>query len=613
MRIAAASLNQTPLDWQNNLNNIIACLQDARSQNVNLLCLPELCITGYGCEDMFLHPWVADKSLEIVEKILPETAGIAVTVGLPMHYAGKTYNAAALLEDGKILGFQAKQHLPKDGIHYEPRWFEPWNPGEIVEYRLNDKSYPFGDGIYEIKEKKVGFEICEDAWVADRPACRLVEFGVDIILNPSASHFALLKSEIRKNKAINASKEFNCTYVFANQLGNEAGRIIYDGDSVIAHKGKMVANTPLFSFKSYELTTTEIDFTADQALSTNITEVVSTKNEQFAAALSLGLFDYLRKSRSKGYVLSLSGGADSSTCLILLAEMSKRGLSQLGIDEFRNKTGLPLKDATDYRQVMNELVTTAYQGTDHSSAETFLSAQKLAESVGAVFYNWSIQPTFESSRVIIETALGRKLTWEDDDITLQNIQARSRSPLIWMVANITGKLLLSTSNRSEGAVGYATMDGDTSGSISPIAGIDKPFILQWLKWAETELDYPALSYVNSLTPTAELRPLDQNQSDEEDLMPYEILNRIEGLYAVERLSPVAIYEKLQGEVNNQDLAAYIIRFFSLWTRNQWKRERLAPSFHIDDRNLDPRSWFRFPILSGSFQDELNELRAKAKK
>ncbi len=324
MKIAAASLNQTPLDWQNNLNNILGAIEAAKSENADLLCLPELCITGYGCEDMFLHPWVSEKALTYITKILPFTYDLAVTVGLPIQYNKKVYNVVALIQNQAILGFQAKQNLPKDGIHYEPRWFEPWKSGEIIEFKFNETSYPFGDGIYEINGYKVGFEICEDAWVTDRPACRLVDFDVDIILNPSASHFALHKSKFRLEKVINASKDFNCTYVFANQLGNEAGRAIYDGDAVIAHKGELASSTPLFSFRDFELTTTEIDLDTDTIRAGNIRHGKLSTNEEFTAAVILGLFDYLRKSHSKGFVLSLSGGADSSSCLILIAEMVKR-------------------------------------------------------------------------------------------------------------------------------------------------------------------------------------------------------------------------------------------------------------------------------------------------
>lgn len=609
MKIGAASLNQTPLHWENNKNNIIEAIRLAKKQNINLLCLPEMCIPGYGCEDMFLHSWVAEKSLAILLEILPETKDISTIVGLPVHYQNKIYNVVCLIDNGNILGFQAKQNLPKDGIHYEPRWFEPWEANRIEAIEINNISYPYGDKTYSINGSSVGFEICEDAWVTDRPACRLVEEEVDIILNPSASHFALMKSIEREQKVITASKEFACTYVFANQLGNEAGRIIYDGDAVIAHKGELLASTPLFSFNNIELTWAEIDYSTDQFNSKNIHANHAIKEEQFVAATSLGLYDYLRKSNSKGFVISLSGGADSSTCLILLCEMIKRGVKALGISRFLESIGYGNKqdNLVNVDEINHQLITVAYQATDHSSAQTYDSAESLAKSVNARFYNWSINDEIMHAQEIIESVVARKLSWETDDIVLQNIQARSRSPIIWMLANLQNSLLITTSNRSEGGVGYATMDGDTSGSLAPIAGIDKPFIIQWLKWAEQNLTYPALNKVNKLIPTAELRPINKSQSDETDLMPYDILNQIEGLFIHKQLSPLAVHDELAKTIPAGEAAQYVIKFFKLWSRNQWKRERFAPSFQLDDYNIDPRSWFRFPILSGGFKNELDEL------
>jgi NAD+ synthase (glutamine-hydrolysing) len=151
------------------------------------------------------------------------------------------------------------------------------------------------------------------------------------------------------------------------------------------------------------------------------------------------------------------------------------------------------------------------------------------------------------------------------------------------------------------------MDGDTSGSLAPIAGLNKPFVIQWLKWAEKELGYTALSYVNQLQPTAELRPLELTQTDEKDLMPYSILAEIETLAIQERKAPTEVYVILSEGKPNQQLKEYIKKFFRLWSANQWKRERLAPSFHLDEINVDPRSWCRFPILSGGFAEELREL------
>jgi NAD+ synthase (glutamine-hydrolysing) len=176
-------------------------------------------------------------------------------------------------------------------------------------------------------------------------------------------------------------------------------------------------------------------------------------------------------------------------------------------------------------------------------------------------------------------------------------------------------LLISTSNRSEAAVGYATMDGDTSGGLSPIAGIDKAFLRKWLVWMEktgpSELQaLPALKYINSQQPTAELRPKGSGQTDEGDLMPYEILDFIERLAIRDKMLPLEVFEHLELEYpdsERQQLVDWIKRFFRLWCRNQWKRERYAPSFHLDDENLDPKTWCRFPILSGGYEYELKQL------
>jgi NAD+ synthase (glutamine-hydrolysing) len=336
-----------------------------------------------------------------------------------------------------------------------------------------------------------------------------------------------------------------------------------------------------------------------------------TKNEEFTQACALALFDYLRKSRSKGFVLSLSGGADSSSIAVLVAEMVKRGVGELGVTGFLLKLHSSFRPVTSnpIKEITGQLLTTAYQGSKNSSPATLESARFLAESIGAVFYSWEISEEVTSYTKKIETALGRKLTWDQDDLALQNIQARSRSPIIWMLANVKHCLLLTTSNRSEGDVGYATMDGDTSGSLSPIAAVDKHFLLAWLKWAEETMGYTGLSRVNALTPTAELRPLDRNQTDEEDLMPYSVIVEIERLAVRDKRSPMDVYLILKDELILPPLLlkTYISKFYRSWSRNQWKRERIAPSFHLDEFNIDPKTWYRFPILSGGYREELKEL------
>jgi len=617
LNIAGAAINQTPIDWDNNLKNILDAIKQAQDQSVDILCLPELCITGYGCEDLFHSNWLPSTAIEKLMQLLPHSKDIVVAIGLPIQQENKLYNCAALVENRKILGITAKQFLADEGVHYEPRWFTPWNAGEITELNLGGHQVPFGDIVYEVKGIKIGFEICEDAWRKNRPACRLAERGVELILNPSASHFGFGKYKRREGLILEGSKRYNCYYVYANLLGNEAGRMIYDGEIVIAGHGHIIKFNEKLSFKKVNLTSATVDF--DQTPSEDHPIPDENKNEIFVKAEALALFDYLRKSRSRGFVLSLSGGADSSTCALLVAEMVRSGMEELGVEEFLTRIDRAalitkvqaLQSTVEKRRFMTRhLLTCAYQGTVNSSEETLKSARELARDIGATFHHWLIDDEVTSYTHKIENALKRDLDWEADDLTLQNIQSRARSPIIWMLANINNALLLVTSNRSEADVGYSTMDGDTSGSIAPIAAVDKYFILEWLKWAEKKLDYPAIKYITRLQPTAELRPPNRRQTDETDLMPYRVIVEIEKLAIKDKMSPIEVFEKLkeQNLVATDLLKSYIVKFFLLWCRNQWKRERTAPAFHLDDFNVDPRTWCRFPILSSGYEDELKKLK-----
>jgi NAD+ synthase (glutamine-hydrolysing) len=381
--------------------------------------------------------------------------------------------------------------------------------------------------------------------------------------------------------------------------------MIYDGEILLAKSGELLARNQLLSLKDVQVNSFYLEDRVQDVAP------IQPKEWEFVQASSLALLDYLRKSKAKGFVLSLSGGADSSTIAVLVAEMVRRGIAELGVAGLVHKLGLALTygEAQPEKDLVNQLLITAYQGTKNSSTATFASAKTLSESLGATFLSWTIEEEVQSYSQKIEQAIGRPLSWEQDDLALQNIQARTRSPIIWMLANIKNALLLSTSNRSEGDVGYATMDGDTSGSISPIAGVDKDFVIHWLQWAEKNLDRPGLQAVNSLTPTAELRPQERSQTDEKDLMPYDLLVAIERLAIKDRRSPLEVFLLLREKIELEDgqLKEYIKKFFRLWSRNQWKRERLAPSFHLDDFNIDPKTWCRFPILSGGFEEELHQL------
>lgn len=652
LRLGAAALNQTPLDWDNNESHIREAIAQAREQGVGLLCLPELCVTGYGCEDAFFSAAARRMARRVVEAVLPETRGMAVSVGLPVMHRGSIFNAVALLVDGRIAGLAAKQHLAGDGLHYEPRWFRAWPAGEVSEFDWDGQAVPFGDLVFDLGGVRIGFEICEDAWAAHRPGAGLSDRAVDIVLNPSASHFAFGKQQVRERLVIDGSRAFGVTYVYANLLGNEAGRAIYDGGCMVGAAGRLVARGLRFSYQPVELTDAVFDIDAVRTQRAQLASRIPSpdvdkgviridwsipetdalpmdgsnaprdawessdtlQEEEFTRAIALGLFDYMQKSRSSGFVVSLSGGADSTAVVCLVRLMVDLAMQDIGSDRLRERCGVS-DEAIDTSEALTQcLLTTAYQATRNSSQATREAARTVAEAIGAKHLELDIDKINQQYIDMIGRAIDRTLDWDRDDIALQNIQARVRAPGIWMLANLENKLLLATSNRSEAAVGYTTMDGDTCGGLSPIAGIDKAFLRRWLNWLETTGPaaigpIKAVGEVNRLIPTAELRPLDQNQTDEDDLMPYDILDAIEHEAIGLKRGPAEVLAAMRAqfpEVANR-LPIWVQRFFTLWSRNQWKRERFAPSFHVDDKNLDPKTWCRFPILSGGFQRELREL------
>jgi NAD+ synthase (glutamine-hydrolysing) len=543
--------------------------------------------------------------------------------------------------------------------------------------RILGREVPIGDLRLDFGGLTLGFEICEDAWVARRPGAALALDAIDVIFNPSASHFSFGKREVRRRLVAEGSRAFGVAYVYANLLGNESGRAIYDGHALIAAPslslepakgpddgvpkasprtaaGEAVIEGPRFSFREHVLVHAAIDLEeirARRAATASFTPRLprdrelfvhapvripeapreaatsrvapwesgpDVKHEEFGRAVSLGLFDYLRKSRSQGFVVSLSGGADSAAIGCLVSWMVRAASDELGLAALRERLAHVhgLAECATARDIVGRLLTTLYQSTVNSGAVTRSAARAVADGVGARHHEVDVDALVKGYVALAEGALGRSLAWQTDDLALQNIQARVRSPSAWMLANVEGKLLLATSNRSEAAVGYATMDGDTSGGLSPIAGIDKNYLRSWLRWLETDaspaLRVPALSAVNVQAPTAELRPAEEKQTDEDDLMPYDLLDRIERLMVRDRHAPLEIFEILRLErpdVPAHRLALWVERFFALFARNQWKRERYAPSFHLDDESLDPKTFCRLPILSGGFARELGAVRA----
>ena len=632
IKVAGVSVNQTPLDWEGNFDRISAAVFRARDLGIDLLCFPELAICGYGCEDIFHYPWFAKKCRQALERVIDISSSMSLLLGLPLAYEGRLFNTLAVIKQGSLAGFYPKHCLAADGVHYESRWFTPWAAGEKKYVDFEGQKVQIGPPTFQLAQVCVGLEICEDAWKASSDQLILDE-QPDLVVNASASPFSLGKNQKRKELVLERSRRFDCHYLLVNLLGNECGSILYDGDVIIACKGERVQQIPRLRFQEWTMGYFDMnskDPSRDIASGGGRQEEVDLGNlsslklrfepaekcgmpadagldlggssgvafQEFGRAVPMGLFDYLRKSRSRGFVVSLSGGADSTLVALMVHRMVELVTRERGGEAFKN---VSQQAATgDIRQITSDLLTVVYQRSENSSFQTHESATKTARAMGATFHEWDIDPITDHLRTSVEARRRATLNWETDGIALQNLQARARGIGAWLLANLENKILLCTSNRSELALGYCTMDGDTSGGLAPIAGVSKDFVRKWLVYAERELGYPFLADVNALEPTAELLPPAYHQADETELMKYDLEQEIENLVFRERKSPAETLQVVDRKRDKISTKKDVDKFFHLLTSSQWKRERMASSFHLDDMNLSPRSWFRHPVLCGPY-------------
>lgn len=621
IKLTAAAIRTTPLDIEGNTAKII----DAVKKDIDsaVILFPELCISGYSCEDVFYNSWLWEDSFKSLLSILPFTDDKVVVVGLPVFKSPYLYNCAAILFNQKIIGLVPKIHLANTGIHYEKRWFKEsdFANDTIV---INQIEYPFGNSLFDFNGIKIGIEVCEDSWVSERTSNSFAIDGAEIILSPGASHFALGKHEQRKQIFKESSRSQNNVFIFSNLIGNESGKVLFDGGCMIHSCGELIAESNRFGFKDYETVSAIIDIdalhsnkakffhrykhrsfqhaTIKSASLHSIAGPISgiLENEksniynEFTSAVAMGIFDYLIKSRCNGLTISLSGGADSAACLLLVSAMIHKAKEELGENFFKQ---IKLTEPS--------FVHTIYQKTKNNSSTTQEIASALSQDYGFKHFTIQIDQIIESNINLIKSITERNLTWEEDDITLQNIQSRTRAPLVWLLANMYNHLLISTGNRSEAATGYMTMDGDTAGSFSPIAGVSKEFILRWLRYV-AEGKEPSIKPANSILKllnthsSAELRPLAMNQEDEKDLMPYVLLQKIEKEFILNGKGAEEIIELIHGEFKEYTLAeitTMVNKFIQLFKKSQWKREKLSPPFHLDEYGLDPKSSYRFPIFS----------------
>lgn len=671
--LGVASVNQTVGDWSGNESRVREVISAAREAGVKLLVLPEMCLSGYSLGDRLLRVGTAERSWDRLLNLLDATRGMAVAVGLPVLFEGVLYNVMALLADGRLAGLAAKENLATGDVEYENRYFSPWPHGRLVDFRTPDGSHtPFGTQVFELPGLgTTGFEICEDAWKGIRPGSILALSGAEILMNPSASWFTIGKHQTRRRIVRQVSREDHCVYLFTSLLGCDSTRLVFDGSLFLAVNGRIEAEGRRFVFdRDWELlhrvvdlgevrhvrmeegswrdqlgrinaglmgraaayTRVEGDFSTTKAAPPPTPYWVPPEPEhpdpslayleagalqgktvsesdlnhlELELALATALRDYTRKSGIKTCTLALSGGRDSAMVALLVRQMVLYGHPGFSCEEVRRK--------------VSQTLICAYLATENSSHATRDAARAVAREIGATYYEGDIQPALEQAESTIGRLTGLEMSWDnpEHDVPLQNIQARLRGMLIWTVANLHQSLLLVTSNKSEAAVGYTTMDGDSSGGLAPIADVPKSLVKLYLAWARRFHDLKGFEKVDLMEASAELRPRSEGreQTDEEDLMPFVVLDQLMYAFVQLALSPVEILRRFWPALRTyyQDdpalLASAIRKFVRLFCFAQWKRERFAISFRVTAFDLDPKTGFRFPPVQAPFTEELAEMDA----
>ncbi len=633
VKIGVASVSVKVGDFAGNAARLREVLDAARAEEVHLLVTPELGLSGYSLEDRVFWPDIARRSWDALEDLTRDTRDITAFIGLPVCMGSMMYNGAALVHDGAVCGVILKKFLPTYSIFYEGRNWTAWRQG-VTEIH----GVPAGDLIFRLPYGYVSAEICEDLWAVNQPARERVRAGAEIICNSSASPFTPLKNEQRRRLVLGAASSLACVYAYANLLGCDSGRLVFDGGGFVATPDGIAAEGPVLSKNYWTLASgivnlddvgrvraenstwrqnveyapqtggpLLVDLSQDSYEPASVTafaaqlpgnlfiapapnSAASTNAflDQLFDALVLGLRDYFEKvGVFETFLVALSGGRDSALCLLLAVHAAKA-----------LKAGAPAADCA-------HRVRAAYlPSSDYSSDATQAAARALAEELGVPF---SVAGIGEETGIAFKKAA--ELAGGEDKVTplaRQNLQARVRGSMMLNWANNARGLLLVTSNLSEAAVGYTTTGGDNQGGYSPIANVPKTIVSALLERIAARDNISALAQVLAIPPSAELAP---DQRDEDDLMPYVVLDDLLFLFARRRMSLPDCWRILvhrHPDHAPEQLRAWTANFGKLFVQNQWKREQLPVTLKVLELDLDPKTGFRFPVTQ-SIEAELNEL------
>ena len=533
LRIALAQINPTVGDAPGNADRVIAQIDPARALGAGLLVLPELVLSGYPPEDLLFHRGFRRRIDAALERLAAASDGIDLLVGYPEYSAGTIYNTAAWLRGGAVIARYRKQSLPNYRVFDEKRYFTAGTTAVVVEIA----------GI------KVGLLICEDIWHV-APAAALRSAGAALCISLNASPFQLGKQLEREAVIAKRARETGMPFIYVNLVGGQ-DELVFDGNSFAADAtGRLVHRAPAFVESLSCVDASQAG--RDAHLEPESLAALMGAEESVYQAIVTGVRDYMDKHQFSGVVLGLSGGVDSALVLAIACDA-------LGPDRV-HAVMLPSR---------------------YTSSISEKDAAAMARGLGVRYSVIPIEGMFQATLAALE----REFQGRAPDSAEENIQARCRGIVLMGISNKTGRMLLTTGNKSEMAVGYATLYGDMAGGYAPIKDCSKTLVYRLARWRNAKSPVIPLRVIER-PPTAELR---ENQLDSDTLPPYSVLDPILAAFVEDNRSVDEIVA--QGFDR-----ATVVRVLDMVKRNEYKRRQAPPGVRVSGRAFG-RDW-RYPITSG---------------
>jgi NAD+ synthase (glutamine-hydrolysing) len=560
-RIALAQVNTTVGDFAGNAAKVRLATERARAAGATLVVFPELCLCGYPPRDFLDLPEFVARCRAAFEELArpaPWSSGMALVVGFPEAPEGAPppglFNAAALLVDGGVRAVGRKSLLPTYDVFDETRYFLPSERSTAV---------PAGEGV----PLELGLSVCEDVWNDKRfwdrpryardPIADLVSAGASLVVNLSASPYAIGKPELRRRMLSASARSHGVAIAYVNQVGGNDALLFDGGSMLVARDGTVLGQAPLFQEL---LLLGDLETGRTEAVALDGTPLPPTSAapdpvaDEVLRALTLGVRDYVHKCGFRAAVIGLSGGIDSAlTACIAVAALGPENV--MGV-------GMPSR-----------------YSSDHSRED----AAALARSLGIGFHEVSIEPMHAAFLGELARVRGQAL----GDLAEQNVQARIRGQILMALSNDTGGLVLSTGNKSELAVGYCTLYGDMAGGLAVIGDLPKTLVYRVARAANARAGrtlVPERTFTKP--PSAELKP---GQVDQDSLPPYDVLDAILQAYLEERLPMDAIVAR------GHDPAT-VRRVLRMVVASEYKRRQAAPVLKVSEKAFGEGR--RFPIAHG---------------